>query len=288
MCWSLSSTFIWGTDSPVNMASSTMQEPLSNTISHGISTSEFLGLPAKSLKLEWSTLWLYDCSKVSWHFSAIGHKKIMSLLLYDLPNIYLCVEWVLVRGWGGMDSVREGERKGGRIRRSGGQKKTCDGLESHSNGVEKPNIIIAWTMVQKLLGQAGVTHFYFHLMQQQQQNKITTKLTNRTNISWKKFRAQYRSPFSMPVDLLFGNIKKVIKNHMLRVCTVLLKSKLTFLTLSSKLYPCISNFEWPETSSRKVWVSSLEDRKTRQSWICRLKKAFIRGNNSFLKDRIIE
>ena len=38
-------TFICGTDSPVNMASSTMQEPRSNTISHGISTSEVLDLP---------------------------------------------------------------------------------------------------------------------------------------------------------------------------------------------------------------------------------------------------
>lgn len=39
-------TFICGTDSPVNMASSTMQEPRSNTISHGIRKSEVLDLPA--------------------------------------------------------------------------------------------------------------------------------------------------------------------------------------------------------------------------------------------------
>lgn len=38
-------TFICGTDSPVNMASSTIQEPRSNTISQGTSISESLDLP---------------------------------------------------------------------------------------------------------------------------------------------------------------------------------------------------------------------------------------------------
>ena len=78
-------TFICGTDSPVNMASSTMQEPRSNTISHGISTSEVLDLPgSKQRKREMISLIgnvIFQCTIV---FILISFQSFSHFLLKKL------------------------------------------------------------------------------------------------------------------------------------------------------------------------------------------------------------
>ena len=64
--------------------------------------------------------------------------------------------------------------------------------------------------------------------------------------------------------------------------TVPLKSKLTLETWPSRLNPRALMLE-----TFKDRVSSLEDRETRLSWICKNSKGF-RGNNLFLERKIIQ